>query len=170
MQAYARAEFPLTSQCRLEPVPSVEQAARHDVNRAEVARFDNIAPSASIVASLILDGLDDQGLAILAQLLLPHLRPGQPESTRGQAAYTVASLATELGVSQKTIRCAIARPELPAVKRGSRWIISAEAVHSWATAPERRRTRRPCGAAAPKSAGPLLRSVLCGGAGQGGSR
>ena len=78
MQAYARAELtPLTSQCRLEPVPSVEQAARQDVNRPEVARFDTIAPSASILTSLILDGLDDQGLAILAQRLLPHLRPGQ---------------------------------------------------------------------------------------------
>jgi Helix-turn-helix domain len=40
---------------------------------------------------------------------------------------TVASLPAELGVSQKTIRCAIARRELPAVKRGSRWIISADA-------------------------------------------
>jgi hypothetical protein len=83
----------------------------------------------------------------------------------------VASLAVELGVSQKAIRCAIGRRELNAVKRGSRWIISAEAVRDWAAASdERRRTGRARGAAAPRAAGPSLRAVLCEGLGMGGAR
>lgn len=46
-------------------------------------------------------------------------------------AYTVDSLAATLKVSAKVIRNAIARGELPAVKRGRRWIISGDAVHAW---------------------------------------
>ncbi|MBV8219714.1 MAG: helix-turn-helix domain-containing protein [Solirubrobacterales bacterium] len=82
------------------------------------------------------------------------------------SAYTVASLAAELGVSAKAVRCAIARHELQAVKRGSRWIISAGAVSQWAAAPGAHHAmarRRPAPlAAAPRAAGPSLRSVLCG--------
>jgi hypothetical protein len=55
---------------------------------------------------------------------------------------------------------------LQAVKRGSRWIISADAVSEWATAAEahhatggRRSAPLP---AAPRAAGPSLRSVLYG--------
>jgi excisionase family DNA binding protein len=47
-------------------------------------------------------------------------------------AYTVASLAAALGVSSRVVRGAIARGELAAVKRGGRWIISADAVRAWA--------------------------------------
>jgi excisionase family DNA binding protein len=35
-------------------------------------------------------------------------------------------------VTAKVIRKAIARGELPAVKRGRRWIISGDAVRTWA--------------------------------------
>src|SRR5437763_1325924 len=58
-------------------------------------------------------------------------------------AYTANTLATALGVSPKTIRNAIARGELAAVKRGGRWIVSAAAVDAWAgTDDVARRPRR----------------------------
>ena len=51
-----------------------------------------------------------------------------------RAAYTPATLAAELGRSPRSIRGAIARGELAAVKRGRGWIVSAEAVERWASA------------------------------------
>jgi excisionase family DNA binding protein len=173
MQAYASAELsPQAPKYRLAPVPSVAQIAPVAVNGEASARLDDTVSQSSILASLILDGLDDHGLAVLARRLLPHLtQSAAPEAARVHVAYTVASLAAELGVSQKTIRCAIARRELPAVKRGSRWIISADAVQAWATESDvRRRTARFCSATAPKAAGPSLRSVLSGGSSRGGAR
>ena len=50
-------------------------------------------------------------------------------------AYTVATLALELGRSERSIRAAIARGELQAVKRGRGYVISADAVADWARAP-----------------------------------
>lgn len=101
---------------------------------------------------------------MLARRLGPHLGGLEDRNQQGHIAYTVHSLAAELGISPKAIRCAIARGELGAVKRGSRWIISADAVADWATASEPRRVRsRGCRAWAAKAAGPSLRSVLCGG-------
>jgi hypothetical protein len=48
------------------------------------------------------------------------------------------SLATELDVSEKVVRNAIARSELQAVKRGARWYIERDAVERWlGTAAER---------------------------------
>ncbi|MBV8998105.1 MAG: helix-turn-helix domain-containing protein [Solirubrobacterales bacterium] len=118
------------------------------------------------MASLLLEGLSDQDLAIFARRLLPHLQDERLDHDRAHSAYTVASLAAELGVSAKAIRCAIARHELQAVKRGSRWIISADAVGEWASAPEAHnataRRRRAALPPTPKAAGPSLRSVLCG--------
>ena len=46
-------------------------------------------------------------------------------------AYTVDSLAATLKVPARVIRNAIARGELPAVKRRRRWIISGDAVRAW---------------------------------------
>jgi len=46
-------------------------------------------------------------------------------------AYTVATLATALDVSERVVRNAIARGELRAVKRGSRWYIAPDAVEAW---------------------------------------
>jgi excisionase family DNA binding protein len=110
--------------------------------------------------------LSDQDLAGFARRLLPHLQEGQRDQARAHSAYTVATLAAELGMSAKAVRCAIARHELRAVKRGSRWIISGEAVSAWAAAPDARHAtarRRPASLTpAPKAAGPSLRSVLCG--------
>jgi excisionase family DNA binding protein len=122
--------------------------------------------AAQALAALLLEGLSDRDLAVFARRLLPHLQDGRLDHAPAHSAYTVASLAAELGVSAKAIRCAIARHELQAVKRGSRWIISADAVGEWASAPEAHdatpRRRRAALPPAPKAAGPSLRSVLCG--------
>jgi excisionase family DNA binding protein len=170
MQAYASAQLtPLESESRQAPVPSIKSPFGAAFNGAAVAQLDNASPVTALVSAIV-DGLSDRDLGVLARRLLPHLR--QPtELNDGHAAYTVASLAAELGVSQKTIRSAIARRELAAVKRGARWLISAESVREWATPsaaqPRPRRTR---GAAVPKAAGPSLRAVLCTPAGHGGRR
>ena len=63
--------------------------------------------------------------------------------------YSPATLAAELGRSPRSIRAAISRGELQAVKRGAGWVISAEAVAAWSradspvqtSAPRRRRAR-----------------------------
>jgi hypothetical protein len=169
MQAYARAELaPPESELRLVASPPGGQATPLAVT---ASRLNAPVTKASALASLLLDGLDDQGCAALARRLLPFLGQAGTEARSVPAAYTVASLAAELGISPKAIRCAIARRELAAVKRGARWIISADAVRTWSGAPERRRTvHRSRAAAVPKSAGPSLRSVLCEAASRGGSR
>lgn len=171
MQAYASAQL-----VSLEPVfrhasaQAVARAGGGDGHRDVTTRSDATASPSAILASLILDGLDEDGLADLARRLQPHLQSADRHPDQGHVAYTVASLASELGVSAKAIRCAIARRELSAVKRGSRWIISAEAVSAWATASETRRgSRRPSCLTTPRAAGPSLRSVLCGSTSRGGA-
>jgi excisionase family DNA binding protein len=156
MQAYAGAQLtPLESELRLAPVPSIKPASG-----------DTSSPIVALV-SVILEGLSDHDLGLLARRLLPHLREPTELNDR-HPDYTVASLAAELGVSQKAIRGAIARRELAAVKRGARWLISAESIREWTTPSEARpRPRRTRGAAVPKAAGPSLRAVLCTAAGQG---
>jgi excisionase family DNA binding protein len=86
--------------------------------------------------------------AAMAHLL--ELLESQRPISRDTAtpAYTVVSLAELLHVSPKVVRGAISRGELSAVKRGSRWIISADAVSRWAeldeaARPARRRRGRP---------------------------
>lgn len=118
MQAYASAQLtPLESEAQRAPVPSISSASRGAaaVNGAPVGQLDSASPVAALVSAIV-DGLSDRDLGVLARRLLPHLR--QPmELNDGHPAYTVASLAGELGVSQKTIRFAITRRELAAVKR-----------------------------------------------------
>lgn len=167
MQAYAKAEpAPLVSHRRSAAVTSLENVAPVAAVVHAATDADAATTSASSLAALILDGLDESGLAVLARRLLPHLRqPAVSETAAAHVVYTVASLAAEVDVSQKAIRSAIARGELAAVKRGSRWIISADAVNAWATAPKARCARgRSRGPSVPKSAGPSLRAVLCDGA------
>lgn len=170
MQAYASAHLtPVELESQQAPVPSSQPASGAAFNGAAAAELDSASPVTALVSAIV-DGLSDRDLGVLARRLLPHLR--QPtELYDGHSAYTVASLAAELGVSQKTIRAAIARRELAAVKRGARWVISAESVREWATPSEARpRPRRTRGAAVPKAAGPSLRAVLCAPAGHGGRR
>lgn len=173
MQAYASAQLvPLEPEFGGAHIGAVVEPAPAADSREVAARSDALTSPSSLVASLILDGLDEHGLAVLARRLLPHLtQSADRHADRGNVAYTVASLAAELCVSEKAIRCEIARRELSAVKRGSRWIISAEAVSAWATASEARRaSRRPSCPTAPQAAGPSLRAVLCCGASRGAAR
>lgn len=84
------------------------------------------------LALALVAALDDAALDVLARRLAPRLR----ESTAGAGAgkpiaYTVATLAHELGLSPRAIRGAIERGELAATKRGGRWLISADAVTVW---------------------------------------
>ena len=151
MQAYPRAALsPLTAASPVSSVASRTKAGDLASASTSAARPLDVVTAAQTLASLLLGGLTDQDLAVFAGRLLPHLQEGQLDRAQTHSAYTVASLAAELGVSDKAVRCAIARHELRAVKRGSRWIISADAVSEWATAPEAAR-RRPAGA--------LLRSL-----------
>ena len=167
MQAYSRTGLaPVTP---ASPLPSVSSRARgldRAVPSGPAERAFGVVTAAQALVSLLLEGLTEQDLAVFARRLLPHLQEGRLDRVGAHSAYTVASLAAELGVSAKAVRCAIARQELRAVKRGSRWIISADAVSEWASGPQahystaRRRPAPP--PQAPKAAGPSLRSVLCG--------
>lgn len=160
MQAYARAEL-VPLEPGFDEKPS--RACRSDDDARRLAAGDQLQSAASAVAALLLEGLDDEAAAALASQLAPHiLRQTSSEAAVPHVAYTVASLAEELAVSPKAIRCAITRGELRGVKRGSRWIISAAAVEEWARASKSHRTEaRWRGRGAPKAAGPSLRAVLC---------
>lgn len=167
MQAYSTAALiPVTV---ASPVSSVSSRGKGGAGALAGGSAEgplDLVAAAQTLAALLLEGLSDQDLAAFARRLLPHLQEGQLDRAQAHSAYTVASLAAELGVSAKAVRCAIARHELQAVKRGSRWIISAHAVSEWATAPEAHRAtgRRRSVSLPPasKAAGPSLRSVLCG--------
>lgn len=160
MQAYARAEL-----VPLEPGFD-DRASRPLTSRGD-AKDTRSAGSqhrnaTSAFAAVLLDGLDDDALAAFASRLVPHL-PRLATAAVPHLAFTVASLADELCISQKAIRCAIARGELRALKRGSRWIISADAVNEWANASNPHGTAAPRrGFGASKGAGPSLRSVFSG--------
>jgi len=80
------------------------------------------------LAAAVLDALreDPGALACLRELV--GIQPAPKVEAHW---YTVRSLATELGVSEKVVRNAIARGELRAVKRGARWYIERDAVERW---------------------------------------
>lgn len=77
---------------------------------------------------------DADALAELRDLLAPQ---AVSAANRLAPAYTVATLAAELGRSERSIRAAIARGELEAIKRGRGYVIGADAVAAWATRPGR---------------------------------
>lgn len=90
---------------------------------------------------------DPEAIATLREIVEVPL---PPESGNPPPAYTVATLSTCLGVSEKVIRNAISRSELGAVKRAGRWLIPLEAVRSWlapAAPPPRRAGVGPLSAA-----------------------
>jgi excisionase family DNA binding protein len=74
--------------------------------------------------------LSDDQLDALAEHVAAKLALGTKQDAR--SAYTVTTLAQELGMSPRAVRGAIERRELAAVKRGGRWIIAAQAVTDWA--------------------------------------
>ncbi len=79
------------------------------------------------LAAAVLDALreDPRALACLRELV------GVPAPSSETTWYTVRTLASELGVSEKVVRNAIARGELEAVKRGGRWYVDRDAVGRW---------------------------------------
>jgi excisionase family DNA binding protein len=85
------------------------------------------------LARALIAQLEPTDLALLAERLGPYLSP--PAESRGVIAYSPATLAAELGRSERSVRAAISRGELQAVKRGRGWVISAEAVAEWSRAP-----------------------------------
>jgi hypothetical protein len=81
--------------------------------------------------------VDDDELRHELGAVLARVDQGDPPSAE-PPAYTAESLAAAIGLSPKSIRNAIARGELEAVKRGGRWIVPAGAVDHGS----RRRGRR----------------------------
>lgn len=79
---------------------------------------------------------DPDALEALRELVAPVV-----DERPTPAAYTVRSLAAELGRSERAIRGAIHRGELDAVRRGRGYLISAGAVERWAAATSTARTR-----------------------------
>jgi hypothetical protein len=163
MEAYATAK---RTPARVEPCarPALQavEIKRRSASHASATPAPGPDPSAALGA-LLIASVDDETVAAFAARLAPYLSEIVREAASGEhVAYTVASLAAELAVSPKVIRCAISRGELNAVKRGTRWIISGEAVGEWASTADEKptRRRRRC-LSAPKAAGPSLRSVFC---------
>lgn len=67
------------------------------------------------------------------------------EPPLARTLHTTASLAAELGTSERTIRRAIEAGELAATRRAGRWVMTTEDVCTWARSggkPTRRRNRR----------------------------
>lgn len=84
------------------------------------------------LARAVLDALasDPHALARLRELVGEQDARGAADA-QAAPAYTVDSLAAAVGVTPRTVRNAITRGELVAVKRGARWLISADAVEAW---------------------------------------
>jgi excisionase family DNA binding protein len=92
----------------------------------------------SQIALALVEALDDRALDALADALAPRL--GASTAPARPVAYTVATLAEELGLSPRVIRGAIQRGELQGVKRGRTYLIARDAVDAWA-APDAGRPR-----------------------------
>jgi excisionase family DNA binding protein len=112
----------------------------------------------SDLARALVDELVDDPIALARLRELVAAPVAEPATTA--AAYTTATLAAELGRTPRSIRDAIRRGELQAVKRGQGYVISADAVASWAQAAQTNRrvvssTQRRRGA----GAGPMRRAL-----------
>lgn len=81
-------------------------------------------------------------MAEMAAGLAPFLAPAPAEAER-PPFYTVARLAELTGLTRKTIRNAIARGELAAVKHNGQWLIAADAAEIYGTPPAPIARRRP---------------------------
>ncbi len=109
----------------------------------------------SVLTAALLAELEEADLDRLAELLAPRLAARPPTLEAGPAGYTVARLAAEVGLSGKTIRGAIHRGELRAARRGSSYVIAADAVAEWLTPDDPPARRRPRARAAVSSRRPL---------------
>jgi excisionase family DNA binding protein len=93
------------------------------------------------------------------RLLLRFASERTPDRTTESPppAYTVTTLAAEIGQSERSIRAAVGRGELQAVKRGRGYLISADAVADWARGASRVDVgRRPRSRSGP---GPMARAI-----------
>jgi excisionase family DNA binding protein len=93
-------------------------------------RDSSVVSRDSQIALALVESLDDRALDVLADALAPRL--GASTTPSAPVAYTVASLAGELGLSERVIRAAIHRGELDAAKRGRTYLITRDAVEAWA--------------------------------------
>jgi excisionase family DNA binding protein len=75
------------------------------------------------------DELLDELADLLAPRVLSRLDGIEPDAP-APVAYTIATLAESLGVSEKVIRGAIHRGAIPAQRRGRRYLIALEAAHA----------------------------------------
>lgn len=104
--------------------------------------------SGGLARALVQEIASDQ---VALEQLRAMLHPDVAEVPATRPAYTVRSLAVEVGRSERSIRGAIARGELQAVKRGRGYLIPPESVEAWTTptsprAPSRARVVRRRGA------------------------
>ena len=105
---------------------------------------DRTRAPADGLARVLIEALaaDPAAIARLREIVGPQSAVEPPKPI----AYTVASLAAMLNVSDRVVRGAIARGELDAAKRGGRYVISARAVDDWtagdSTMAPRRGTQR----------------------------
>jgi hypothetical protein len=101
----------------------------------------------SDLARVLVQELADDPVA-LERLRELVATPAREPVALSAAAYTPATLAAEIGRTPRSIRAAITRGELAAVKRGRGWVIGVEAVAAWvhvapnASAPAGRSRRR----------------------------
>ncbi len=67
--------------------------------------------------------------------MLPNELPAKAEGAEHieRLGYTIADLSKALGVSKRTILCALDRGELRAKKLGRNWMISRKEVEKWFT-------------------------------------
>jgi hypothetical protein len=102
MQAYASAQATsVGSESQRSTRPKLVQGATLTGIAGATGWANGAESSSSILASLVLDGLDDDDLAVLARRLLPHLKQPADADERGPLAYTVASLGMELGCRRR---------------------------------------------------------------------
>jgi hypothetical protein len=84
MRAYASAQAtPVGSEAQCSTRPAMVEGGKVTGIAGRSDRANGVESPPSMLASLIVDGLDDQGLAALARRLLPH--QGSPHSQRSQA-------------------------------------------------------------------------------------
>ncbi|MCW3039293.1 MAG: hypothetical protein JWM31_1198 [Solirubrobacterales bacterium] len=81
------------------------------------------APPDPVAALLTILANDPAARAALADVLAPELSP--------RSLHTTATLARELGVTERTVRRAIETGELPAARRMGRWVMTPENVMEW---------------------------------------
>lgn len=61
------------------------------------------------------------------------VREAIAKANSDRIAYTIDQAAEAVGIHRNTMRDAVSRGELRAVKRGRRWLISREALVRWVT-------------------------------------